>query len=56
MTEERAERQSSIKISRNGKGEYSYEIKIYFDEAVRQTGEVVEVIEDTMNLLKVTFK
>ena len=56
MTEERAERQSSVKVSRNAKGECAYEIKIYFDEEVRQTEEVVKVVKRTMDNLRETFK
>ena len=56
MTEERAERQSSIKVSCNAKREYAFEVKIYFDESIRDTNNVIEKIEDAMNLLKVTFK
>ena len=56
MTEERAERQSSIEVTCNAKREYAFKVKLYFDEAVRQTEEVVKVVKHTMDNLRETFK
>lgn len=39
------EKQSSIEVDRNAKGEYSFHVKIYFDEEKRTPNDVINVIK-----------
>jgi len=56
MAEEiKTEKQSSIEINRNAKNEYSWKIKIYYDEEKRDWTSVVTVISDINRNLKERF-
>lgn len=52
--EEVTERQSSIKLSRNSKNQYTWDIKVYFDES-DVSNDVIEKVEGLNNLLKQRF-
>ena len=57
MEEERiVERQNSIKVSRNAKGEFAHEVKIYWDERDRTNQNVVEEIRSIYDKLHTNFK
>ena len=56
MTEERSEKQSSIEVTCNAKGEHAFKVKFYFNEEVTVADEVVKLTKYTMDLLKTTFK
>ena len=56
MTEEQKfEKQSSIKISKTAKGEYSWEIKRYYNEETTDWREVNNVIQDIDKNLRERF-
>jgi len=55
MELERNEKQSSIEVSRNAKGEYSFKVKIYYDDGVKKSNDVVDEIERIMKNLKTRF-
>ncbi len=56
MAEEiKTEKQSSIEINRNAKNEYSWKIKIYYDEEKRDWTSVVTIISDINRNLKERF-
>ena len=46
---------SSIEVDQNGKGEYSYKIKFYFDVAVEKPVDVIRNIKETYDILHNTF-
>ena len=50
-----SEPRSSIEVDQNGKGEYSYKIKVYFDQAKEDPFSVIKNIEETYNKLHNTF-
>jgi hypothetical protein len=45
-TEELHDKQSSIEVDRNGKGEYAFHVKIYFNEEERTTADVIQEIRN----------
>lgn len=49
------ERSSSVEVSRNAKKEFSFKVKIYFDEEKRKPEDVLKKIEQTYKLLEKTF-
>ncbi len=51
MEEKQFEKQSSIKVSRNAKGQYSFEVKTYYNEDARESADVVEQNANTMGRL-----
>ena len=56
MAEEKfTEKQSSIKISRNTKGQYTWDIKVYFNEDKKTQDDIVTYIEDLNNKIKTNF-
>ena len=55
-TEERSERQSSITVARNAKGEFSFQVKIYFDEGKTDFVKVNRKIEKAYNDLTKRFE
>jgi len=55
-TEERSEKQSSISVSRNAKGEFSFQVKIYFDEEGTDSIKVNRQIEKVYNDLTKRFE
>jgi len=56
MEEKQFEKQSSVKVTRNAKGEYSFEIKIYYDNERKPKEDVVNYLKETMDLLRSHFK
>jgi len=56
MEEKQFEKQSSVKVIRNTKGEYSFEIKIYYDDEKKPKEDVVNYLKETMDLLRSHFK
>jgi hypothetical protein len=40
------EKQSSIEVDRNSKGEYTFHVKIYFDDSRRSTHDVISQVRD----------
>ena len=55
MEEKITEKQSSIKISRNTKGQYTWDIKVYFDDDKKTQDDIVTYIEDLNNKVKTNF-
>lgn len=53
MAEERQlDKQSSIKVARNAKGQYTFEVKTYYNEDTRKSKDVVDLNKSIMeNLL-----
>ena len=49
-------RHDSIKVNRNAKGDYSFEVKFYFDRNAELTIDVVDDLKNTYNLLTTHFK
>lgn len=50
------EKPDSIKVSQNAKGQYSFEVKVYYDEESRSPQEIAGVIETIYNDLHERFK
>jgi hypothetical protein len=50
------EKQSSIEVSQNAKGEYAFKVKIYFDSDATNPKAINKVIQETMNDLDRKFK
>ena len=44
--EELNEKQSSIEVDRNGKGEYAFHVKIYFNDEKRTTADVIQEVRN----------
>ena len=55
-SEEIVERASSIEVNQNGKGEYSFHAKIYFDDQVTESTAVISKLESIYNELHKKFK
>lgn len=56
MAEERQlDKQSSIKVSRNAKGQFTFEVKTYYNEDTRTSADVVEQNVDIMDRLLKEF-
>jgi len=49
------EKQSSVEVSRNGKGEYSWKIKVYFDDEKKERDDLLDYIEDLNTKIKQRF-
>ncbi len=56
MEEKQFEKQSSARVTRNTKGEYSFEVKIYYDDEKRPKEDVVNYLKETIDLLRSHFK
>ena len=54
--QETYEKQSSIEVSQNAKGEYAFKVKIYFDSDATNPKAINKIIQDTMNDLDRKFK
>jgi len=52
---ELTEKQSSIELSRNAKGEYAWKIKRYYNEDTQNEEELVDYVEDLNTKLKLRF-
>ena len=49
------ERQSSVAVDQNAKGQYSFKVKIYYDDDVRSGEEVVKAVKNIYDALQGTF-
>ena len=56
MEEEQIERASSIEVAQNGKGDYSFRAKIYYDEMKRDYKDVITDIDNIYRELHARFK
>jgi len=55
-TEEKVtDRSDSIKVSQNAKGDFSYEVKMYYDSSEKPSSEIVNYIKDTYDYLHKTI-
>ncbi len=55
MEEKQFEKQSSIKVARNAKGDYTFEVKTYYNELLRESADVVKENKDIMEILLEKF-
>lgn len=55
MEEKNNEKQSSIKVSRNAKGVYAFEVKTYYNEDDRDGDSIVEHNKEIMESLLKEF-
>jgi hypothetical protein len=49
-------KQSSIGINRTSKGDYSFELKLYFDDSITEPKVVVDRLRETMDYCLVKFQ
>jgi len=51
------DKRSSIEVNQNAKGEYSFSVKVYYDENEVKDGlEVIKRVKEYYNMLESTFK
>ena len=58
MSEELAakfEKKDNITVKRNGKGEYAWDVKLYFDAATEDSDKILNKISDIENSLRSRF-
>ena len=49
------DKQDSVEVSRNAKGEYSFKVKIYYDSTETSYTDINNIVQDTMKDLKGRF-
>ena len=49
------EKQSSVELSRNAKDQYSWKIKLYYDDEQLKEDEIVDYLYDLNERLKIRF-
>ena len=49
------EKQSSVELSRNAKDQYSWKIKLYYDDEQLKEDEIVDYLHDLNESLKIRF-
>lgn len=50
------EKRSSIEVSENAKGQFSYSVKLYYDKDNDKSEEVVDEIRNIYDMLKKKFR
>lgn len=50
------DKQSSIEVSRNAKGEYSWKIKVYYNDDKKSEIQVIDQIAQANEAMKNTFR
>lgn len=55
MNVEISDKQSSIEVDKNAKGEFSFHVKIYFNDEQRTPREIINEIKEAHDYLKEQF-